>query len=64
MQITIEVRVAVPIEEVWKAWTPPADIQQWNAASDDWHCPSSEIDLSPGGKFSYRMDTKDRSMGL
>jgi uncharacterized protein YndB with AHSA1/START domain len=55
MRITIEVHVAAPIEEVWKAWTSPADIQQWNAASEDWHCPSAEIDLSPGGKFSYRM---------
>lgn len=64
MRITIEVNIAAPIEEVWKAWTSPADIQQWNAASDDWHCPSAEIDLSPGGKFSYRMEAKDGSMGF
>lgn len=64
MQITIEVNVAAPIENVWKAWTTPADIQQWNAASDDWHCPSAEIDLSPDGKFSYRMEAKDGSMGF
>jgi uncharacterized protein YndB with AHSA1/START domain len=64
MRITIEVNVAAPIEEVWKAWTSPADIQKWNAASEDWHCPSAEIDLSPGGKFSYRMEAKDGSMGF
>ncbi len=64
MRITIEVKVAAPIEQVWKAWTSPADIQQWNAASDDWHCPSAEIDLSHGGKFSYRMEAKDGSMGF
>ncbi len=64
MRITIEVNVAAPIKEVWKAWTSPADIQQWNAASEDWHCPSAEIDLSLGGKFSYRMEAKDGSMGF
>jgi uncharacterized protein YndB with AHSA1/START domain len=64
MRITIEVNVAAPIEEVWKAWTSPADIQQWNAASEDWHCPSAEIDLSPGGMFSYRMEAKDGSLGF
>ncbi|MCT0208950.1 SRPBCC domain-containing protein [Synechococcus sp. CS-1332] len=64
MRIKIEVHVAAPIEEVWKAWTSPADIQKWNAASDDWHCPNAEIDLSPGGKFSYRMEAKDGSMGF
>jgi uncharacterized protein YndB with AHSA1/START domain len=64
MRITIEVNVAAPIKEVWKAWTSPADIQQWNAASEDWHCPSAEIDLSLGGKSSYRMEAKDGSMGF
>ncbi|WP_083891395.1 SRPBCC domain-containing protein [Cyanobium gracile] len=64
MQITIEVNIAAPIDEVWKAWTSPADIQQWNAASEDWHCPSAEIDLRAGGKFSYRMEAKDGSMGF
>ena len=64
MRITIEVNVAAPIEEVWKAWTSPADIQQWNAASVDWHCPSAQIDLRPGGKFAYRMEAKDGSMGF
>lgn len=64
MRITIEVQVAASIEEVWKAWTSPADIQQWNAASEDWHCPRAEIDLRPGGKFSYRMEAKDGSLGF
>lgn len=64
MRITIEGNIAAPIEEVWNAWTSPADIQQWNAASEDWHCPSAVIDLSPGGKFSYRMEAKDGSMGF
>jgi uncharacterized protein YndB with AHSA1/START domain len=64
MRITIEVNVAAQIQDVWKAWTSPADIQQWNAASDDWHCPSAEIDLRHGGTFSYRMEARDGSEGF
>jgi uncharacterized protein YndB with AHSA1/START domain len=64
MKITIETTVAAPIDEVWRAWTTPEDIECWNSASEDWHCPSAEIDLRPGGHFSYRMEAKDRSMGF
>lgn len=64
MRITIEARVAAPIQVVWQAWTSPDDITQWNSASEDWHCPSAEIDLAPGGSFSYRMEAKDGSMGF
>ena len=64
MKITIETTVAAPIEKVWRAWTTPEDIQCWNAASEEWHCPSAEIDLRPGGHFSYRMEAKDGSMGF
>jgi uncharacterized protein YndB with AHSA1/START domain len=64
MRITIEVNVAAPIQDVLKAWTSPADIRQWNAASETWHCPSAEIDLRPGGTFSYRMEAKDGSEGF
>jgi uncharacterized protein YndB with AHSA1/START domain len=64
MKITIETIVSAPIEKVWKAWTTPEDIRQWNAASSDWHCPVAEIELSPGGRFSYRMEARDGSMGF
>lgn len=64
MKITIEANVAAPIESVWQAWTTPDDIKRWNTASDDWHCPSAETTLTPGGQFSYRMEAKDRSMGF
>jgi uncharacterized protein YndB with AHSA1/START domain len=33
MKITIDVTVAVLIEQVWNAWTTPSEIKQWNAAS-------------------------------
>ncbi len=64
LRITIQTTVKSSIEKVWQAWTTPADINQWNAASDDWHNPKSTNDLRVGGKFSYRMEAKDESMGF
>lgn|GEM_PF-418353 len=64
MKITLEATIAAPIEVVWRAWTTPDDIKRWNAASDDWHCPAAELDLRPGGQFSYRMEARDGSMGF
>jgi uncharacterized protein YndB with AHSA1/START domain len=64
MTITIEATVAAPVEEVWRAWTTPADIKQWNAASDDWHTTASTVDLRVGGAFSSRMEAKDGSFGF
>lgn len=64
MQITIETLVHAPVEAVWRAWTTPADIVQWNAASDDWHTTQATVDLRVGGSFSSRMEAKDGSMGF
>ncbi|HYE79922.1 MAG TPA: SRPBCC family protein [bacterium] len=64
MKITVETPVAAPIEQVWKAWTTPEDIVQWNAASDDWHTTAATVDLREGGAFSSRMEAKDGSAGF
>jgi len=64
MKITVEARVAAPIDDVWLAWTTPDDITEWNAASDDWTCPRAELDLRSGGRFAYRMEAKDGSTGF
>ena len=64
MKITVETTVAAPIEEVWRAYTTPEDIKQWNAASADWHTTAATVDLRPGGAFSSRMEAKDGSMGF
>lgn len=64
MKITVETTVAAPIEQVWRAYTTPDDITQWNAASDDWHTPHATVDLRVGGAFSSRMEAKDGSMGF
>ncbi|HXE22046.1 MAG TPA: SRPBCC family protein [Rhodoferax sp.] len=64
MKITVETAVAAPMERVWNAWNTPADIRQWNAASDDWHTTSATVDLRVGGAFSSRMEAKDGSFGF
>ena len=62
--ITVSVDVESPVSKVWKYWTSPEHIMQWNNASDDWHTPRAENDLRAGGKFLYRMEAKDGSMGF
>ncbi len=62
--ITVQTTVHRPLETVWECWTNPADIQQWNNASEDWHTPSASNDLRVGGSFSYRMEARDGSFGF
>lgn len=64
MEITIETTVNAPINQVWSAWITPDDIKKWNFASEDWRCPDATIDFRVGGKFSYRMEAIDGSMGF
>jgi uncharacterized protein YndB with AHSA1/START domain len=64
MKIKVATTVAAPIEKVWRAYTTPEDIKQWNAASDDWHTTSASVDLREGGAFSSRMEAKDGSVGF
>jgi uncharacterized protein YndB with AHSA1/START domain len=64
MKITVETKVAAPIQEVWRAWTSPDDIKKWNAASDDWHTTAAAVDLRVGGAFCSRMEAKDGSFGF
>jgi uncharacterized protein YndB with AHSA1/START domain len=64
VKISVETIVAAPVERVWRAYTTPEDIKRWNAASDDWHTTSAQVDLREGGAFSSRMEAKDGSMGF
>ena len=64
MKITVETLIKAPVGKVWSAYTTPADITQWNAASDDWHTTTSTVDLRVGGAFSSRMEAKDGSFGF
>lgn len=62
--ITIFTTVNAPVEKVWEYWTKPEHIVNWNHASDDWHTPKAENDVREGGKFCWRMEAKDGSMGF
>jgi uncharacterized protein YndB with AHSA1/START domain len=64
MKITVETLVNAPVSKVWGAYTTPADIKQWNTASDDWHTTQATVDLRDGGAFSSRMEAKDGSFGF
>ena len=64
MKLTVETLVNAPLANVWSAYTTPEDIEQWNAASDDWHTTQATVDLRVGGKFSSRMEAKDGSFGF
>jgi len=64
MKITVETVVHAPVEDVWLAWITPEAIEQWCAASDDWHTTRAVVDLRAGGRFSSRMEAKDGSMGF
>ncbi len=64
MKMTVETLVKAPLAKVWSAYTTPADIVQWNAASDDWHTTQARVDLRVGGAFSSRMEAKDGSFGF
>ena len=63
-KITVSTTVAAPVQHVWRAYTTPEDILQWNAASADWHTTAATVDLRPGGKFSSRMEAKDGSFAF
>jgi uncharacterized protein YndB with AHSA1/START domain len=62
--ITVKIKIDKPIASVWQFWTNPADIANWNIPFENWHCPKVENDLKVGGKFCYRMESKDGNEGF
>lgn len=63
-KITIQAKIAAPINQVWTVFNDPRHIVKWNSASPDWHSPKASNELEPGGSFSYRMEAKDGSFGF
>lgn len=63
-KITITALVDAPLAKVWRYWTEPEHITQWNFASDDWCCPRATNDLRVGGTYTARMEAKDGSFGF
>jgi uncharacterized protein YndB with AHSA1/START domain len=60
--ITVQTIINASIEKVWDFWTNPIHIVKWNNASDDWHTPFAENDLTVDRRFKYSMAAKDGSM--
>ena len=56
--------VGVPQDNPWYAYTSGDAITKWNFASDDWCCPSANVDLMVGGNYSARMEAKGGSVGF
>lgn len=62
--ITIQTTVNAPVDKVWEVFTTPDHIVKWNFAAPEWHSPKATNDLRQGGKFTYRMEAKDGSIGF
>jgi uncharacterized protein YndB with AHSA1/START domain len=62
--ITVQTTVQAPVQQVWALWTEPQHIVRWNHASADWHSPEAENDLREEGRFRFRMESRDGSMGF
>ncbi len=62
--ISVQTSINADLEKVWNYYTKPEHIIKWNFATDEWCCPKAENDLKPNGKFSWRMEAKDGSVGF
>ncbi len=62
--ITVESLIAAPKEKIWEYWTAPEHIVHWNYAFDEWCTPAAKNDLHVGGRFKFRMEARDGSMGF
>lgn len=58
------VLVEKPLHVVWQRWITPEDIMQWNIPFDNWCCPEVENNIENGGRFFFRMETKDGKEGF
>ncbi|MHA4811473.1 SRPBCC family protein [Flavitalea flava] len=63
-RITIETTVNAPVEKTWSLFNSPEHVIKWNSAIPEWHTPRAENDLRTGGKFLFRMEARDGSMGF
>lgn len=59
--ITVTALINSPVNHVWKLWTTPEDVMQWNFAHESWHCPDATNNFTVGGEFHYTMAAKDGS---
>jgi uncharacterized protein YndB with AHSA1/START domain len=62
--ITVTTSIDTPLEKIWKYWTEPEHIKNWYFASDDWHVPQVTNNISVGGTFVIRMESRDGKEGF
>ena len=62
--LTVQILIEDNIQSVWDKWTTPNDIKIWDNISDLWHTPVVINNLKVGGRFLYRMESKDKSEGF
>ena len=64
MIITVAASIRTDVATAWQFYNDPKHIVNWNFAAPDWCCPSGEVDLKVGGKFTSRMEARDGSIGF
>ena len=62
--LTVKTNILAPLQKVWEAYNRPEHVVNWNFASEDWHCPKSEIDFREGGEMKSTMAAKDGSFAF
>ena len=63
-KITVSSEINAPVSKVWDYWTSPHHVQEWNFASNDWHCPNATSTFLVGEEFHYIMAAKDGSVNF
>lgn len=63
-KISVQASIQSDLQTVWEYWTHPNHITHWNFASDEWCCPKATNNVTPNGRFNWRMEAKDGSMGF
>src|SRR3972149_11359770 len=62
--VNVQTLVKLPVARIWDLWTDPWHIIHWNQASAEWHTARAENDVKKNGRFSYRMEARDGSVGF
>lgn len=60
LDLVLERSVPVPPEKVWLAWTKPEHLRNWWVPKP-WVITECEVDLRPGGRFMFNMQSPDGS---
>lgn len=58
-KIMVQCITSAPVHKVWKYFSEARHLEKWNFASNDWHCPHVENDLTINGKFICVMGEKN-----